>query len=148
MNALVYSLCALEQHLGRRLLPPTFHVVPGRSLSAYRALGFCLLGWGQPHSQQDIVEFADFVVPKLVPDSRCASWQARRLEEGTLRLLDHATLNQCLSLSQLDVRHPDIQQLFFRWHHQSALHTLNSRAPWLLVQLPRTSARKGVTICA
>ena len=44
MNALVYSLCALEQHLGRRLLPPTFHVVPGRSLSAYRALGFCLDG--------------------------------------------------------------------------------------------------------
>ena len=141
MNALVYSLCALEQHLGRRLLPPTFHVVPGRSLSAYRALGFCLLGWGQPHSQQDAAEFADFVLPKLVPDNHCASWQARRLEEGTLRLLDRATLNQCLSLSQLDVRHPDIQQLLFRWHHQSALHALSSRAPWLLVQLPRTSAQ-------
>ena len=29
MNALVYSLCALEQHTGSSLLPPTFRVAPG-----------------------------------------------------------------------------------------------------------------------
>ena len=85
INAFIYSLLALEQHMDCKLLPPTFSAAPGRSLSAYRALGFCLLGWGRPHSQQDIVEFADFLLPKLLPDHRCASWHARRLEDGAVR---------------------------------------------------------------
>ena len=139
MNALIYSLLALEQHTDCTLLPPTFSAAPGRSLSAYRALGFCLLGWGRPHSQHDIVEFADFLLPKLLPDHRCVCWHARRLEDGAVRVLDSAALNRCLSLSQLEVRHSDIQQLLFRWHHQSALHALAEQAPWVLVQLPRTS---------
>ena len=75
---------------------PPFGTPPGRPLSAYRAFGFCLLGWRQPHAQQDIVEFADFVLPKLVPDHRCTEWQARRSEDGVLRCLDRGFLNNCL----------------------------------------------------
>ena len=53
--------------------------------------------------------------------------------------VDGAALFRCLSLSHLTIDNPDLQVLVNRWYQQEEAHALDSPAPWLFMQLPRSS---------
>ena len=95
------------------------------------------MGWRRPHQQHDVVELADFLIPRLTDAVRFC-WEARCFLQGGLRRTEEGTLGSCLSLSGIAPTSHQIQDLIQQWHlQQSAMHALVHEPPWLFVQLPR-----------
>ncbi|CAE7242148.1 Pol [Symbiodinium sp. CCMP2592] len=128
----------------RHILPHVFRTIPTAPINAMAELGFFLMGWLRPHLQHDVVELADFLIPRMLPDASHHGWESRQLLEGELRRVETGTFGSCLSLSCVAPKGPCIQDLLQEWHmYQSAKHAVLTPPPWLFLQLPRAHMQAG-----
>ena len=115
--------------------------------------------WQNVHQQQDVSEFASFLLDFARPEAYQGHWEARLIHEGsppTIRILDSGA---CFSPIVIDLTGPTLQRCVYSWHTQANTHALAQAPLLLLLALKRfrmdddsstgvIKDTQSVTICA
>ena len=142
------SWCHLQHWLGHGLSDTVSH---GRLSTAIRILRtqgpthlLALLPWRQAlsqwrhvHQQQDVSEFAAFLLDFARPEAYRGHWEARLFQEGPppiTRILDSGL---CFSPIAIDLTGPTLQHCIYSWYTQANAHALAQAPIMLLLALKR-----------
>ena len=103
----------------------------------------CLSTWTNISSQQDIAEFALFVLSWSRPEAYLVSWCSKRheVDEGDRIVVTDSGCG--FSPLIMDICQGGLQDCFDSWQFQSSVHGLRRETDFLLVQLRRYSQRGG-----
>ena len=104
----------------------------------------CLSSWPNISSQQDVAEFALFVLSWSRPAAYLVSWCSKRQEveaEGDSIMVTDSGCG--FSPLIMDICQGGLQDCFDHWQFQSSVHGLRRETDFLLVQLRRYSQRGG-----
>ena len=144
----VNSWCHLQHWLGHGLSDTFSH---GRLSTAIRILRkqgpthlLKLLPWKQAlsqwrnvHQQQDVSEFAAFLLNFARPEAYKGHWEARIFQAGpppNTRILDSGL---CLTPIALDLTGPTLQHCIYSWYTQANAHALAQAPTTFLLALKR-----------
>ena len=144
----INSWCHLQHWMGSGLSGSLSH---GRLSTAIRILRkqgsthlLSLLPWRQAlsqwqcvHQQQDVSEFAAFLLDFARPEAYKGPWEARLVQEGpppTTRILDSG---ECFSPIAIDLTGPTLQHCVYSWYTQANTHALAQASILMLLALKR-----------
>ena len=89
------------------------------------------------HQQQDVSEFAAFLLNFARPEAYRGHWEARLFPEGPPRITRILDSGLCFSPIAIDLTGPTLQHCIYSWYTQANAHAL-ARAPiTLLLALKR-----------
>ena len=104
----------------------------------------CLSQWPNISSQQDVAEFALFVLSWSQPAAYLVSWSAKRIGADDDAGRTVVTDSGCgFSPLIMDICRGGLQDCFDSWQSQSSMHGLRRETDFLLVQLRRYAQRGG-----
>ena len=97
-------------------------------------LRFTMLGWRQP----DVVEFMQFLLPRILWLGSAFMWGARLIDRGGIVRRIHQPNAHVLPLDPPDgMCDSNLQNTINAWHQQYAIHGLCQAPTHLYIQLPR-----------
>ena len=101
-------------------------------------LRFTMLGWRQPDQQHDVVEFMQFLLPRIPWLGSAFMWGARLIDRGGIVRHIHQPNAHVLPLDPPDgMCDSNLQNTINAWHQQYAIHGLCQAPTHLYIQLPR-----------
>ena len=101
-------------------------------------LRFTMLGWRQPDQQHDVVEFMQFLLPRIPWLGSAFMWGARLIDRGGIVRPIHQPNAHVLPLDPPDgMCDSNLQNTINAWHQQYAIHGLCQAPTHLYIQLPR-----------
>ena len=101
-------------------------------------LRFTMLGWRQPNQQHDVVEFMQFLLPRIPWLGSAFVWGARLTDRGRIVRHIHQPNSHVLPLDPPDgICDSNLQNTINAWHQQFAIHGLCQAPTHLYIQLPR-----------
>ena len=97
-----------------------------------------MLGWRQPDQQHDVVEFMQFLLPRIPWLGSAFMWGARLIDRGGIVRHIHQPNAHVLPLHPPDgMCDSNLQNTINAWHQQYAIHGLCQAPTHLYIQLPR-----------
>ena len=101
-------------------------------------LRFTMLGWRQPDEQHDVVEFMQFLLPRIPWLGSAFMWGARLIDRGGIVRHIHQPNAHVLPLDPPDgMCDSNLQNTINAWHQHYAIHGLCQAPTHLYIQLPR-----------
>ena len=86
-------------------------------------LRFTMLGWRQPDQQHDVVEFMQFLLPRIPWLGSAFMWGARLIDRGGIVRHIHQPNAHVIPLDPLDsMCDSNLQNTINAWHQQYAIH--------------------------
>ena len=139
INSTVFSiLWQACQRVDVRIPESWRRALEGGNWNPVGFLNFQLVGWRRPHSQHDVAEFIQLLMPKLNWIGDGLSWGARVQVGGQVEeFLLSERVHVLLMVTPDGICSSEIQQLINQWRNQAHTYAMLVAPQHLYIQLPR-----------